>query len=128
MVTAVVEGKDPRREIRVAQYPIEVEHRVIFAARAEPGIERLALDFLRRREDRERCSRHEKPFNRIQGAAVDFESQCMRTFNELPVTLDDLTDGDLLGGIECKDVVIPHSDDDMCYPGLAQSVALKPRQ
>src|SRR5438128_2355215 len=72
VVSTVVNYKQPRRGVRVAQYSIEVDHPVIHAAQADPRVDRLALDFVRGREGRERGSRDKKPFKRSQGAAVDF--------------------------------------------------------
>src|SRR5258708_4251865 len=105
MVAAVVERKYPRRGIGVTQYPVKVEDLVILTAAADPCIDRLTLDLTRCCEDRERGSRHQKPFHRSQGAAENLESFRMRALDELLVTLDDLIGGDLLGSIQCEYIV-----------------------
>src|SRR5438105_569404 len=133
MVSAVVNYKQPRRGIRVAQYSIEVDHPVIRAAHANPRVDRLALDLVRGRKDRKRSSRDKKPFKGSQGAAVDFESSRMRAPDELFMTLNDLIGGDLFRGNQSPrppdaDVVAPQVHDHVRYPRLGQRVAIKPTQ
>ena len=90
MVSAIEQRKDLRRRTRVSQYTIEIDHRVVLAAQANPGIDRLALHFLGRREDGERGSRQEEPFHRSKGAAVNLQPLCVCAFDELLLSLNDL--------------------------------------
>src|SRR5262249_38888013 len=69
VVSAVVNSKDLTRGIRVTEHTIKVDHPVIFSAGADPCIDGLALDLLRRRKDWEWGSWDEKPLQRGQGAA-----------------------------------------------------------
>ena len=71
MVSAVVARKYPRRGIRIAQYPIEIDDSVVLSAGADPGIDRLPFSFVLEREDRKRSSRYKETFNRCEGASVD---------------------------------------------------------
>src|SRR5260370_13420631 len=99
MVSAVVERKYPRRGIRIAQYPIEIDNGVVLSARADPLIDRLALCLVRGREDRKGRSRDKKPLIRRQGASVNPKTLRMRALDELLMPLDNLIGAGTFGCI-----------------------------
>src|SRR5260370_29914472 len=115
MDCAVVERKYPRRGIRIAQYPIEIDDGVVLSARADPRVDRLALSLLRGREDRKGSSRDKKPLKRCQGASVNLKTLRMRALDELLMRLDNLIDADIFGWIDGKDVIVPQLHDHMSY-------------
>jgi hypothetical protein len=115
MVSAVIEWKESRREIRIAKDPIEIKHRVIFSACSNPRVDRLALDLLRRRKNRKRSFRDKKPFNRSERAAVNLEAVLTSQRDKLPEPLNSLVDTDLFSGIDRKHIVAPQLHDHVCH-------------
>src|SRR5260370_325683 len=125
MVSAVVERKCPRRCIRIAQYPIEIDNGVVLSARADPRIDRLALSLVRGREDRKGSSRDKKPLIRCQGASVNPKTLRMRTLDELLMPLDNLIGAGIFGWIDGN---VPQLHDHMSYTCAGESVAIEAGQ
>src|SRR3954451_498309 len=133
MVSAVERRKHARRRARIAQHRIEIDYSVIRAARANPRVDRLALDLVARRRDLKWRSRDNKPLDWSQRRAIDLEPLRVRALDQLLVALDNLIAGDLLGGTKSAgpsdaDIVPARVHDHVGHASLAQHVPVEPGQ
>ena len=104
VVSAVIQSKNLGRGIGITEHAIKVDHIVIFFAGSDPRIDSLALDLLFGRKDGKGVPGVEIPRQESE-CSREFQSFGMGTLNELLIALNDLFDGDLLVGIQRKDVV-----------------------
>src|SRR5436305_15220855 len=116
--------------IRVAKHAVEIDHAIELTGGANPTVDLLALGFVFRRVQREWADRDGEAFNRAEGSTIDWDSSCVRTFNELPITLNDLVNSNYLVGIRASwpasaNVVDSQRHADMSQPGLTEHIPIK---